>query len=124
MGYQYKRCNLCHKLRLWRRFNICNICFDCIELENSKNMSQPKIIEDLRKDSILAIKDAISSFPKQFGLKAFPNQTFRMNYRFSFIRHGKIYLYTECQKEGWWALHTIGTVEEFKQQIIYFKESG
>jgi hypothetical protein len=70
------------------------------------------------------IKWIISRFPHTFGLKAFPGMVFRISERRSSFKDGKIKLYLECLREGWWSVHTWVSESELCLQLVPTKEQN
>lgn len=69
------------------------------------------------------IDEIIATFPKTFGLRNFPNETFRISSRDSYFTgpgygEGRLMLYTERKREdGSWASFAKGTESELHSNI-------
>jgi hypothetical protein len=69
------------------------------------------------------IKTAIKQFPETFGLRAFPNRTFKISNAASYVTNeGVVMLYTFVKEGEKWVTFCKATVEELKQQIVEVKE--
>jgi len=60
----------------------------------------------------------IATFPKEFGLRAFPGRTFRINSFESFVSDSRIYLYVYVKRPDGWAGFSKGTPGELRAQVV------
>lgn len=70
------------------------------------------------------IKWIIGRFPHTFGLKAFPGMLFRISEKRSSIKDGRVILYLECLREGWWSVHTWVSESELRLQLVFVHEQN
>lgn len=63
------------------------------------------------------VESAANTFPKEFGLRAFPGVRFRVNVSNSFISDGKVMLYTDALRDGQWLAFAKGTPEELRREV-------
>lgn len=125
---RYLQSNIRYRMRLKARCASCKMivgrnslnaneeCPICFKDEGDHRIKAKNISESE------AIQEAISTFPIEFGLRAFPNATFRMSSRASYVHSGRIFLYVECKREGWWSLFTRATINEFRTQVLPLKD--
>src|SRR5579862_385286 len=65
---------------------------------------------------------AIAQFPKEFGLRNFPGETFKISpfhsYESDYPKQGTIYLYTYVRRGDAWEAFAKGTPEELRQEVV------
>ena len=68
---------------------------------------------------------AISAFPAEFGLRAFPGERFRISPSLSYVSDGVVLLYTEIKDAAYetnstrgWTAFCKGTVQELNNNIV------
>jgi hypothetical protein len=64
-----------------------------------------------------AIKTAMASFPDTFGLRGFPEKTFRISASHSYFSGKTLYLYTEVNRDGKWLSFSKATFAELEAEI-------
>jgi hypothetical protein len=71
------------------------------------------------------IKDAIRTFPPTFGLSSFPNLTFRISERNSYVNDDdQIQLYTQVLRDGVWMDFAKGTPSELQRYLVSMREEN
>lgn len=65
-----------------------------------------------------AIKTLADTFPATFGLRGWPETTFRISLSASHVAFGAIQLYTQGLFDGKWLDHAKGTEAELRRAII------
>jgi hypothetical protein len=63
------------------------------------------------------IKDAIASFPADFGLRAFPGERFVILESACYVSGGIVFLYTGIKTSDGYRAFCKGTIGELKSQI-------
>lgn len=68
------------------------------------------------------VADAIAQFPKQFGLRAFPGEVFKISpfhsYESDYPKPGTIQLYTYRRVGEAWLDFAKATPEELRQEVV------
>lgn len=65
-----------------------------------------------------AIRQAVEAFPETFGLRAFPDHTFRLNERQSYVRSGEqVVLVVDIKTPEGWKNFSTGTPTEIRREI-------
>jgi hypothetical protein len=72
-----------------------------------------------RGHDVKLIDAAMAEFPKEFGLRAYPNRRFNINKRDSYVNdRGEVLLYVHINMGGnHWSSFAKGTVEELKKEV-------
>lgn len=64
------------------------------------------------------VAQAISRFPKEFGLKSWPNKVFRLSQSASYISDNRVMLYTVSLVDGEWQSFCKCTEQELNNQLV------
>jgi hypothetical protein len=65
-----------------------------------------------------AIREAVATFPIEFGLRGFPGKRFILNEASCFVSEGRVYLYTFVLSDtGAWLAFAKGTPEELRREV-------
>jgi hypothetical protein len=64
------------------------------------------------------IEREASKFPKNFGLRAFPDKLFSISLTHSYVSEGRVYLYVFVKNANGWESFCKGTSAELSYQIV------
>lgn len=94
------------------------------EMESENSLSNPfgkkSLSEHGSSEEEAKISAVIAKFPKTFGLRAFPGDTFQISLRNSYIgNNDNIQLYTQILgKNGEWDDFAKGTEDELRREMV------
>lgn len=116
------RCFSCNVVKLWTEMHGYGECVQCEKIREIKQREESGLMLDKGIEADKAIKNTILSFPSIFGMRAFPGKVIRISEHLSFVKQGRIILYTEYKREVWWAPFIKTTVSELRTQCIPISE--
>jgi len=115
MGWLEGKCGVCGKAK---SLNGYAECIDCAEERVAAQRLESGIDSDFGPKAAAALDAAVALFPATFGLRAFPNQIFRVSRSASFVSGGAVQVYVQRLHFGEWNDFARGTVREWRSQLV------